>query len=116
MKKFTTYFVLIAALSVFAVGCDYMEADDECMPNPERIIESCRDLDDDLDLCDPDAETYVPGCHIGFENCDSNGKNCKEFCDGDPVPCDVLDENQCYAADNCSWYYDPNNVDRQVEN
>ena len=112
MKKFTTYFLLFAAMSVSGVSCDYMEADDVCYAT--RSVESCSELNDHLELCDPDAETNVPGCAVAYE-LDANGNISKEFCDGQPVPCDVLDESECSVADNCSWFYDPDNVDREAE-
>ena len=112
MKKIMTYLVLLGAFSFIGLGCDYMEADDVCYPS--KRIESCRDLDDQLELCDPEAEINVPGCDVGLE-CDSDGENCTEFCAGDLVPCNTLDQNECNAADNCTWFYDPDNVDRESE-
>ncbi|MBN2526946.1 MAG: hypothetical protein JXR76_11180 [Deltaproteobacteria bacterium] len=113
MMKNYTYFLFPALMLSLLTGCDYLNADDVCSPNEEMIIKECSELNDDLDSCDPDAEMHVAGCYIA-EKCDKKGK-CKQICDGAPVPCDQLSEDACDVALNCMWYYDPNNLDKDIE-
>ncbi|MBN2715100.1 MAG: hypothetical protein JXX14_04545 [Deltaproteobacteria bacterium] len=114
MKKNIAYYLVSCVITLmFCGGCDYLEADDVCYPS-EDAVEECSDLDDRLELCDPDAEISIPGCHVE-QRCDGDGKNCDQFCTGKLVPCDQLARDACDVAPNCQWWSDPNNIDRDVE-
>ena len=114
MKKAVSYFISLAALVLAFSGCEYLEADDVCADHEEDAVQDCSELNDRLELCNPDEETSVPGCYIK-RDCDASGKNCEEYCGGDPVPCDQMDKDACDAAFNCEWWNDPNKLDRNVD-
>lgn len=138
MQRFVTIFITLFFVGIACVGCDYLAADDSCYPT--KIVNSCSEYDTKLEYCDSGVFPNVNGCYT-VEVCPSDEKKkaaetetdvgsdgeatedalptpapgCHFECQGEPVPCDVLDEAECGNTVYCQWWHDPNNIDQDLE-
>ncbi|MBN2340775.1 MAG: hypothetical protein JXX29_11325 [Deltaproteobacteria bacterium] len=130
MQRFVTIFFSFLLIAVVSGGCDYLAADDSCYPI--KTVTSCSEYNDEMESCDPYTFPNAQGCYIEEVCTDLNddqdtdasvdtdstpgdGQICSYQCGGEPVPCEVMNKENCDNTVYCKWWHDPNNIDADLE-